>query len=62
MSVKKVYLIFDRENKKYFAGFSSGSPTWANQIEAAHPYYEQSQADDDYEKLRELGFDVMVEG
>jgi hypothetical protein len=62
MSLKKVLVIFDRENKLYFAGFSNGKPTWAQGIEAAHPYYHQDEADEDYESLKEQGFDVMVEG
>ena len=62
MSLIKVYLILNRENKQYFAGFSNGKPTWALEIESAHPYYEQDKADEDYEELREQGFDVMVEG
>ncbi len=61
MTLKKVYLIFDREHKQYFAGFSNDAPTWSIGIEAAHPYYDQKSADEDYEEIKKLGFDVMVE-
>lgn len=62
MSFKKLYLIQNRENRQYFAGFSGSLATWATMIENAHPYYSQKDATEDYEKLKALGFDVLVEG
>lgn len=58
--MRRIYTIYDRENKQYFAGFSKGEPTWAKNIENAHPYYTQEEADEEYEQVKELGFDVEV--
>lgn len=61
MTYRKIFVLYDRESNLYFAGFVKDRETWSKHIEAAHPYDSQKEADTDYEELRKLGYDVMVQ-
>jgi len=57
---KTMILIYDRDGKRYFSGWSGECPVWSDEISRQNIYSSQKQADDDYELLRELGFNVEV--
>lgn len=65
MPYKKALFIYSYDDRQYFAGWENGRlnhPLWSGEIDLAHVYTSQKQADDDYEILKRLGFDVEVRG
>lgn len=62
MSYKKMLLLYDREGKRYFAGWNGEMPLWSDDIELARVQSNQKEADINYEILRDLGYDVSIQG
>lgn len=61
MAKKNMILIYDRDRKRYFIGWSGERPMWSDEISQQNIYSSQKQADDDYELLKQLGFNVEVQ-
>jgi hypothetical protein len=62
MPYKKMLLIYDREGRRYFAGWEGEFPIWSDEIDLARVQSDQKEADNNYEMLRALGYDVKVQG
>lgn len=58
---RQVYLIYNREEKRYYAGTDGDDlPIWSDEVDLARIYTVPKDADDQYEILRQLGYDVEV--
>jgi hypothetical protein len=65
MTYKRAMFIFSHDDKRYFAGWNNGivgHALWSEEIDLGRVYTSQKEADETYEILRGLGFDVEVQG
>lgn len=53
-------VIYDRDNDRYFIGWNGESPLWSDDISKRADQSSQKQADDNYELLKQLGFNVEI--
>lgn len=65
MPYRKALFIYSYDDNQYFAGWNDGvvgHALWSQEIDLAHVYTSQKEADSDYETLKALGINVEVRG
>jgi hypothetical protein len=48
---KRMIVIYDRDNDRYFIGWNGESPLWSDEISGKAQQLSRNQADDNYELL-----------